>query len=85
MAAAGKDVPALRNRPDTRAYGWLMNAFMHLNTCRAVGASPGRIPWTAVAAWSDVHHLNAGERWLLQEVIFAMDTAYLDYHQAKLK
>lgn len=83
MANAGKDVPALRNRPDPLGYGWLMQAFLQLSTCRSIGFSIGRIPWTATEEWARAHQLHVGEKWVLHEVIAAMDNVFIEYHQKK--
>lgn len=85
MAAAGKKVPALDNRPDPIGYGWLWEAFKQLSTCRSVGMAIGRIPWTAVQTWSLAHELDTEENWILHEVIHHMDDVFLEYHHKKQK
>lgn len=75
MAEGGEDVP-----------GWLMapwRAWHRLTDDRPwlgggmAAPIPGRIPWTAVARWAEVHGLDLE---FLDHCIAAMDGEFLDHH-----
>lgn len=44
---------------------------------------PGRIPWSIVRLWCKHHRLQKGEMDMLDACFAAMDSAYLEWWQAK--
>ena len=85
MHDAGRDVPAIRNRPDISGLGWLWDAFWELHTCRSLGMTAGPIPWTAVSTYAAAEELCVGEAHFLHSVIRHMDNVWLHFQDDKMK
>lgn len=60
-------------------------AFVDLSTCRVVGMSEGRIPWTAVNDYSIRNSLSDQDALDLWEVVAKLDMVYLEMRAAKTK
>lgn len=71
------DAPTLQAGLD-----FYLKAFFILSSCRQIGMSESRIPWTAANDYSLRYGLSEADFDALWELISAMDTAYLN-HQAK--
>lgn len=71
-----------RDRPQI-AHGdeWYINAFWELSSTRAVGFSPGPIPWHHIVAYASRAGLSESMITLAVRVIRALDTAYLKWQQ----
>lgn len=80
MHDAGKDVPAIRDRPNPVGYEWLWQAFNDLNTCRTYGMGPGPIPWTAIEQYAQSHRMDVEDTWMLHRVIRHLDSVWLECH-----
>jgi hypothetical protein len=74
------------NAPKLRAgMSFYYIAFNDLSTCRAVGMSPGPIPWTAVREYASQYDLDEVEFETLVIVINHMDVVFLDHVNKKKK
>lgn len=82
MRDAGKDVPALDNRPSLVGYEWLWEAFWDLSTCRQIGMAAGPIPWTARQFYADTEKLGEHDAYLFHEVMKHMDSCWHEWHEA---
>jgi hypothetical protein len=58
-------------------------AFLELDTCRTVGMSAGRIPWTAIDRYAERHGFTGDGFDYLLHMIRAMDDAFLKYSRDK--
>lgn len=76
MYDAGKEVPAIRDKPSVQGYEWLWEAFADLDTCRDMGVSAGPIPWTAIEQYARANELGVDETWMLHLVIRHIDNIW---------
>lgn len=58
------------------ANGWLFDAFMALDTCRAVGMAMGPIPWVAADCYARRLELDDEDFAVMWSVLHRADTAY---------
>ena len=70
---------------------WIWRAWHRLSADRAwigggFGApAPGRIPWTAIAAWCRHHDIGADDQELLEAGLDAMDDEYIAWHAERAR
>lgn len=61
-----------------------LTAFDRLTTCRPLGSGGiGRIPWTAIVKYSEVHGMDFYELQTFQYLMERMDTVYIKWVQEK--
>ena len=48
-----------------------------------IRSRPGRIPWTAIQKWSEVHGYTQDRREMLEHCIQAMDAEFLEWVKAR--
>ena len=69
------------------AWRWVWRAWHRLDgerPWRAGGMGPplpGRIPWTAVARWAEVHRLSEDDAEMLDGLLGEMDAEFLAWHR----
>lgn len=63
----------------------MWSAFWTLDSCRSIGMSPGRIPWTAIEQYAQANGYGVEEAWVLHEVIPAMDRRLQEWYDAEAK
>lgn len=85
MADEGLDVPALESRPSIFGLEWLWEAFIDLNSCRASGFGPGRVPWTAVEMYANSARMSETERFILHRCIRTMDDIMIEHSDTERK
>lgn len=84
MEEAGPDVPL------EPAWDWVWRAWQRLTHDRpwqggGMGpATPGRIPWSVVARWCDVHGHGATEMEFLDLCFAALDAEFFEHWRSKL-
>ena len=61
------------------------NAFLKLSSCRSIGMSEGRIPWTAIKEYGYHHGLDDDDVERLVYLVNAMDAEYLKYRAKESK
>jgi hypothetical protein len=61
------------------------NAFLALSSCRPVGMTEGRIPWTAVDQYATRYALEEDEMDILWTLVCEMDTVYIRHQQKRAK
>lgn len=59
------------------------NAWVELDSCRAIGMVAGPIPWTAVEEYSKASGLDDEQRSRLHRLIRAMDVLYMEHQRGK--
>ena len=75
---------SIANKPYLKAgLPFYYQAFVYLDTCRAIGMGPGRIPWTAMNEYAREQDLDQETRERLFYLIKSMDDAYLDHMDKK--
>lgn len=80
MAAAGRHVPPIENKPEVIGYNWLFEAFLELHTSRNEGFTrPGAIGWAVIDQYARSEGLNEEERYLLFGVVRHLDEIYRDF------
>lgn len=79
--ALGRPIPeAIANAPELDpSLRVFWNAFFALQSCRAIGMTPGPIPWTAIEAYCDRYELHGEAREDMHQLLRAMDSEYLGY------
>ncbi len=78
MHDAGKEVPAIRDKPSLVGYEWLWRAYNDLATCRQYGMGPGPIPWYAIQAYAESLGLDTDETYILHRAVRIADTVWLE-------
>lgn len=63
--------------------GIYFQAFMALSSCRPLGMSEGRIPWTAAFQYGQALDMSAEEFEDLWILVSLMDAAYLTYRKSQ--
>lgn len=63
--------------------GFYFQAFLALSSCRPVGMSEGRIPWTAAAEYARHMEMSSEEFEDLWALVSSMDGAYLTWQNNK--
>ena len=61
--------------------GFYYSAFLSLSSCRIIGMSEGRIPWTAAREFAKQHELQEDEFEDLWALLSMMDGAYLEFRK----
>ena len=63
--------------------GFYLQAFLALSSCRPLGMSEGRIPWTAAYQYANNLGLDPDEFEDMWVLVSYMDAAYLKFRQTK--
>lgn len=55
-----------------------LQSFWDLSTCRAIGMSPGPIPWTAIVEYARYKQLDSGMLGPFVDIMRRLDAVYLE-------
>lgn len=85
MAAKGFEVKELDEKPDIPGLEWVWMGFWNLSTERQMGMGMGPIPWSAISAYVEWHHIEGEDEYEFRYLINKLDDQFLKFHEPKDK